>query len=65
MHNSGMNSNDIMRKVVSLMSSELQLKHLMMGHGLFSISLGVILILLPHSFSEILAGNHIAHEFLR
>ena len=52
-------------QIINLLSSELQLKHLMMGHGIFSIVLGVILIVIPHSFSQVLAGNHIGHEFLR
>ena len=52
-------------EIVGLLSAEVQLKHLMMGHGLFSMILGFILVVLPHSFSKTTFDNHIAHEFMR
>jgi hypothetical protein len=48
-----------------LLSREIDLKHVMRGHGIFSIIIGALLVLLPHSVYRNTMYNHIAHEYLR
>jgi hypothetical protein len=51
--------------VSSVVQTEVDLRHVMSFHGAFSVLLGVVLVVVPHSFSSTILQNHIAHEFLR
>ncbi len=48
-----------------LLHSEIELKHVMRVHGVFSMVIGIFLVLIPHSLYQKTMYNHIAHEFLR
>ena len=52
-------------KQMNLMS--MNLKHIMISHGLSSLVLGVMTIFLPHNFytSKTTGYNHMAHEYVR
>ena len=48
-----------------LLYREIDLKLIMQGHGLFSMFIGALLVVLPHSVYRNTLYNHIAHEYLR